>query len=283
MCCKYAVPQKSNTTATSSTPWTTARLTACFGTDYFDSVLLSGQHQVEAINGLEAVRNIARKQKYIVGCTYLDALQQKLKGLQQPENSELRLLIAPSWGPNGLLTKYGMDLLGPLLEAGYQLLVRPHPQSKISEAELLQDLQRQLSPYGSQLQWDFQCDNIHAFVASKAMISDFSSVIYDYLILIGKPVFLPEFQFNYDGYDAMDLLPREPWVLRAGRKVSTVFRDIGHLTNLLQQNLQGVQMEEFDRKLAELHREAYQYPGEAGRRAANCLLQIRDSLKASTR
>ncbi|MEM9423602.1 MAG: CDP-glycerol glycerophosphotransferase family protein, partial [Spirochaetota bacterium] len=253
-----------------------------FGTDYFDSVLLSGPHQVEALEALEAVRPIAKKEKYIVGCTYLDALRQRWASLRFPqrdtEKFKLRLLIAPSWGPNGLLSKYGMDLLGPLLEEGYSLILRPHPQSKISEAGLLQDLQEQLRFYsGSRLQWDFERENLGAFFASDVMISDFSSVVHDYLILTRKPVFIAEFAFNYDGCDAMDLLPREPWALRAGREVGLSFSDTEMLRERLREYESPNVRAEFQSKIEGL--DAYRYPGEAGKRAADCILQIRDSLK----
>ncbi|WGK69900.1 CDP-glycerol glycerophosphotransferase family protein [Candidatus Haliotispira prima] len=267
-----------------------------FGTDYFDSVLLSGQHQAEALDGLEAVRNISRKQKHIVGCTYLDVLQEKLDGLRRTDDKRedaagcepngsaqscFRLLIAPSWGPNGLLAKYGLDLLRPLLDSGYRLIVRPHPQSAVSETELLTDLRTQLAPWPEQVEWDFERENIRAFLNSDAMISDFSSVICDYLILMEKPVFISEFEFNYDGYDAMDLLPREPWVIRAGREVGIPFRkeDIARLPHLLEESLQGEAAQAFRHKLAELRDYAYRYPGEAGRRSADTILQILEDAK----
>ena len=267
-----------------------------FGTDYFDSVLLSGEHQLEVIEALESLRNIARKQKYIVGCTYLDVLQQKLDVLRQTAGiatktpkegpaAPTRLLVAPSWGPNALLAKFGMRLLGPLLDSGYQLIVRPHPQSTFSEGELLRDLRLQLGDYCAAqrlapVHWDFERENLHSFLAADAMISDFSSVIYDYLILMARPVLIAEFDFNYDGYDAMDLLPREPWVIRAGRELGTVFDagDIGRLDSVLRQSMDAVESGEFRRKLAELRRYVFQHPGEAGGRAADCILQIRASL-----
>ena len=259
-----------------------------FGTDYFDSMLLCGQHQVEALEGLEAVRNIAKKQKYIVGCSYLDVLQQKLTALQQTQQKielpekPFRLLVAPSWGPNGLLAKYGMELLRPLVQSGYQLIVRPHPQSRISEPELLQELQEQLaaeSRWAEQIAWDFERENLSAFLASDAMISDFSSVIYDYLILMERPVLIAEFTFNYDGYDAMDLLPREPWAIRAGRELGISFgpEDIGRLEELLKPYLAENEAQ-FRSKLADLRSYAYQYPGEAGVRAVDAILQIRESV-----
>ena len=283
-----------------------------FGTDYFDSVLLSGEHQIEALEGLEAVRNIAKKQKYIIGCTYLDVLQQKLDlrtkqktqdhipphFLTDRQNEKRNednfnknnfnkdafcVLVAPSWGPNGLLAKYGTELLFPLLEAGYQLIVRPHPQSRISEADLLSNLQQQLSPYTHQFHWDFEQDNIHALLTSDVMISDFSSVIYDYVILMQKPAFIAEFTFNYDGYDAMDLLPREPWTISAAREVGIPLpaKDIGHLPKLLPNLLREHHISEnaeWHNKLSRLRNSTYQYPGEAGQRAVDCILKIRDSL-----
>ena len=50
-----------------------------FGLDYYDSVLLSGEYQKAHIRILEEQRNIKKKDLAVVGCPYLDVLQQKVR------------------------------------------------------------------------------------------------------------------------------------------------------------------------------------------------------------
>ncbi len=55
------------------------------------------------------------------------------------------VLVSPSWGDNGLLKKYGLKLLKPLAESAYHIILRPHPQSSISEKEILDNIKRRFT------------------------------------------------------------------------------------------------------------------------------------------
>ncbi len=68
-----------------------------FGLDYFDSVLLSGEYQKEHIRLLEKQRGIKEKELIVVGCPYLDILQEKAKDLLQKRVTSLPY-CSPSWG-----------------------------------------------------------------------------------------------------------------------------------------------------------------------------------------
>lgn len=260
-----------------------------FGTDYFDSLLLSGDHQVDFLNKIEQLRKLPAKRKEIVGCTYLDVLAQRLAELQKTrtmQDTEIRetprVLLAPSWGPNGLLRLYGLKLILPLAEAGFPLIIRPHPQSKASEVEMLSELQQQLSQFPN-IEWDFERDNIHAFLKSDLMISDFSSVIYDYLILLKKPVFVSSFAFNHDGYDSSDLKDvQDPWVIRMSRELCHPLRDldIPEIADIIAKLWQNP-AQDAEQKLQSVCTSAYQYPGEAGKRAADFLISLHNELQGA--
>ena len=111
-----------------------------FGIDYFDSVLLSGEYQKEDVRILEKQRNITEKELVVVGCPYLDSLKQKMQAIPAEENHTFTVLVSPSWGSSALLSKYGEKLLDPLVNTGWRIIVRPHPQSKKSEKEMLDRL-----------------------------------------------------------------------------------------------------------------------------------------------
>lgn len=67
------------------------------------------------------------------------------------------------------------------------LIIRPHPQSMVSEPELIQGLQA-LFPNGPRLQWDFSSTPFSAMARSDVMVSDISGVIFDYAFLFERPV-----------------------------------------------------------------------------------------------
>ena len=175
-----------------------------FGIDYFDSILLSGDYQKEDIRLLEKQRELKQKELVVVGCPYLDTLKQKMESIPQEENHKFTVLVSPSWGPSALLTKYGEKLLDPLVATGWNIIVRPHPQSKKSEAEMLDALTQKYKDTPN-LTWDYERDNIYSMKKSDIMISDFSGIIYDYTFLCDKPVMYVNAQLDLMPYDAWDL------------------------------------------------------------------------------
>jgi len=175
-----------------------------FGIDYFDSVLLSGDYQKSDIRALEKQRNINEKELVVVGCPYLDTLKEKMAKIPNEESHNFTVLVSPSWGASALLSKYGEKLLDPLVATGWNIIVRPHPQSKKSEKEMLDRLTEKYKD-AENLSWDYERDNIYSMKKSDIMISDFSGIIYDYTFLCDKPVMYVNAQLDLMPYDAYDL------------------------------------------------------------------------------
>lgn len=193
---------------------TTYRL---FGIDYFDSVLLTGEYQKKDVRYLEKARGLKEKDLAVVGCTYLDLYKERIEKIPVEENHPFTVLLSPTWGKSGILAKYGEKLLDPLLETGWRIIVRPHPQSKISESEMLDRLTKKYSGREN-LIWDYESDNIYSMKRADIMISDFSGIIYDYTFLCDKPVMYVNANMDLAPYDAYDVPGQKPWQLSAVKK-----------------------------------------------------------------
>ena len=187
------------------TDTTTYRL---FGLDYFDSVLLTGDNQKRDIRYLEKFRGLKEKELVSVGCPYLDESLKKINEYDRDENT-FTVLVSPSWGASGLLSKFGEKLLDPLVESGWKIIIRPHPQSKKSEAELLDRLTERYKN-NSKVVWDYESDNMISMSKSNIMISDFSGIIFDYTFLFDKPLLYVDTNFDTRPYD-MDDVPEKAW------------------------------------------------------------------------
>ena len=174
-----------------------------FGTDYYDSLLLSGEPQVKQARELEKLRNLPEKEIKIVGMTYLDEMKKRLESYKSTSDKKdgITVLLAPSWGPSGLLTRYGADLLDELVKTGYHIVVRPHPQSFSSEAAMLEKLMEKF-PENENFEWNRDNDNFDVLSRADIMISDFSGVIFDYLLVFDKPIMYANAGFSKDPYDA---------------------------------------------------------------------------------
>lgn len=181
-----------------------ATLYRLFGLDYFDSVLLTGDYQKEDIRTLEQQRGIPEKELVTVGCTYLDVLAERMRAMDSAKDHAYTVLLSPSWGPNGILSRYGEALLDPLVASGIRIIIRPHPQSRKSEAPLLERLEAKYRE-AANVEWNYDRDNLACLVRSDIMISDFSSIIFDYMFLCDRPVVYVNADMDTRMCDAGDL------------------------------------------------------------------------------
>ena len=113
-------------------------------------------------------------------------------------------MLAPSWGNSAILANYGEQLIERLAKTPFITIVRPHPQSLISEKKLIQNLQDKFSDCPN-IKWDLSNDNLKAMSSADVLITDFSSIIYEFLFLFNKPCIYSLSAYNREIYDLSDL------------------------------------------------------------------------------
>ena len=173
-----------------------------FGMDYYDAILLTGEFQEQNIRKLEELRNLPAKETYVVGSTLMDILKDKLeKSNFKKDSVNVTVLLAPSWGESSILSRYGATILRELVKTGYKIIVRPHPQSMISEKEIIEPLMKAF-PDSDSLQWNFDNDNFEVLQKADLMITDFSGIIFDFALVFGKPILYADTSFDPAPYDA---------------------------------------------------------------------------------
>ena len=246
---------------------TTYRL---FGLDFFDSVLLTGDYQATDLRYLEKKRGINKKELVTVGCPYLDVYKQNIAEIPAEENHPFTVLVSPSWGDVGLLKKYGEKLLDPLSKTGWRIIVRPHPQSKKSEAEMLERLTARYKDNPNSV-WDYERQNIFSLKKSDIMISDFSGIIFDYTFLCDKPVMYVNAGMDLRPYDAYDLDGKELWQYSVLRKFGTELKEeqFANIKEVIQSVSDSKELEEA-RHAAKA--EAWMHEGEAGKNIADFMI-----------
>lgn len=188
-----------------------------FGLDYYDGVLLSGEYQVRQQRELERLRGLGAKELVVAGLPYMDGLLHRLEAEGGAKAPGRRVLLAPSWGESGILTRFGAEMIEALLDTGYEVIVRPHPQSFVSEKELMEKLMGRY-PDSEQLKWNRDNDNFAALRDSDILISDFSGVIFDYSLVFKRPVIYADVSFDKAPYDAC-WLEDEIWTLETLPKI----------------------------------------------------------------
>ena len=264
-----------------------------FALDYFDSVFTNSIIHTDFIHEVERVRNLKTKEVVITGCTYLDILQEKLqdyKGLDDEKkihffpktDTKTTILLAPSWGREALLSKYGMKLIQPFIDSNFNLIIRPHPQSYNSEKELLDSLQAQTKDCEN-IVWDNNRDNIYALHRADMMIGDFSGVIFDFVCLFEKPVLTPTFDFNIIGYDLEDIYDT-PWVKDALTKIGksiepSEFDRLPSVIESLSQDKEGY--DKLKENIREMKALLWEYQGVGGIKTAQEILRIEKEILES--
>ena len=204
-----------------------------FGIDYYDAVLLSGKYQEDDIRQLEALRHLPAKDLFMMGIPYMDEMADRLKAAGPADAHKRTVLLAPTWGVNSVLSVYGTRIIDSLLKTGYNIIFRPHPQSFISEKELMDDL---LERYPDQegFEWNRDTDNFEVLRRSDIMISDYSGVLFEYALVHDKPVIYASPDFDLDPYDVW-WLKRPLWTQSAlpqlGRCISEA--DLADMKSLI--------------------------------------------------
>lgn len=225
-----------------------------FGIDYYDSILVANEIQKKQIEKLEEIRNLNKKDIQVVGLTYFDELNSKLNNriIEKSKNDCIKVLLAPSWGKSGILMKFGEEMLNALIKTGYKIIVRPHPQSFISEKELIDNLMTKY-PNNENLVWDMESDNFNSLNESDIMISDFSGVFFDYLFVFNKPIIYADTSFDYSPYDAW-WMDEELWTFKElpklGYKIDE--KSINNIKDIIDNCIKNDELKKYRESLKEL-------------------------------
>ena len=180
-----------------------------FGTDHYDAILVSGEYQIKQLRQLEELRGIPARETPLCGIPYLDTLKKRLDASGPVPAHERTVLLAPSWGAVGTLSRFGEKLLDPLVETGYKIIIRPHPQSYTAEKEMIDRL---MSKYGNNpnVEWNRDNDNFEVLRRSDILISDYSGIVFDFTLVFDKPLIYTDTNYDLNPYDA-SWIEEEPW------------------------------------------------------------------------
>jgi CDP-glycerol glycerophosphotransferase (TagB/SpsB family) len=246
-----------------------------FGVDFYDAILLPNEFLIPELREIESLRGIPEKEVAVVGSTYMDGLK------KQKDNSTLKtrkgnknttVLVAPSWGPSSILNRYGRTFLQALVETGFDIIVRPHPQSYTSDPQLLADLRNEFRE-GEHFSWNTDNDNFNVLSRSDIMISDFSGVIFDFVFTFGRPVIYADTNLDLSIYDDC-WLSKKAWRLEIiselGRKLEE--KDFPDLKSIITDCISD---DSFKKKREKIIKEAWSCQGEAAEKVVDYLMNIK--------
>ena len=247
-----------------------------FGIDYYDSILLTGEYMRHQVRELERIRSLPAKDLEVVGLPYMDELLKKKEAAGPAPDHPTTVLLAPSWGESSIFNRYGEAVFQALLNTGYHVIVRPHPQSYVSEKELLEKLQKAF-PDSDQLEWNSDNDNFEVLRRSDILISDFSGVAFDFSLVFDRPIIYADTSHDKGPYDAY-WLDEEYWMFEALPKLGMQLtrENMGSIKELIDTCLSD---EKYSKGRQQAREESWAHIGESAERTVDYMLKKYDALK----
>jgi len=181
--------------------------------DHFDSILCVGPHHVSEIREWEALLGLSAKQLFHHGHPPLDNLIKATKERPPPpiaDDKRLNILLAPSWGPQGLMETRAEECTQILLDAGHFVRVRPHPRTRQISRPILDALADRFARHPG---FDMNEDTTRydALFQSHVMISDWSGVAMEFAFGTERPVLFVDVprKINNPEYSTLSSQPLE--------------------------------------------------------------------------
>lgn len=250
-----------------------------FGLDFYDSVLLTGDFQGAYIRRLEDMRHLPHKETITVGYPPMDEQKKRLETLPEKQITETTVLVAPSWGSAAILSKFGEDFLSAICETGFNIIIRPHPQSVTSEKDLLNSLMHKFSE-SKTLHWNFDNDNFECMNQASILITDFSGIIFDFAFLFDKPIIYANTEFDSGIYDAAWFENEKLWRFQILEKIGIPlskdqFTDMKTIIdNTLSNNL-------LKQGRDEARKQAWMFQGQSAEKVTDYLISKLNSIKSN--
>jgi CDP-glycerol glycerophosphotransferase (TagB/SpsB family) len=157
----------------------------------------------------------------------------------------------------------------------WRIIIRPHPQSKKSEAAMLDDLTAYFKDTDT-LVWDYERENIYSLAKADIMISDFSGIVFDYIFLFDRPVIYIKQNLDLRPYDADDI-NHELWQFDVLGKIGTELKeeDFGSLKELIEKTAGSTELRQERRKAKA---EAWFYPGDGGKKIYTFMIETQAAM-----
>jgi hypothetical protein len=165
-----------------------------FAYDYFDSVLCCGEILKTNIRRMEVLRQRPRKELYETGIPHYEELLKSARDAR-PLSGDPVVLVAPSWGPLSMFESFGTGFIEDIA-ARYRVIVRPHPQMRVSGGELYDAI---LSLKGVEV--DTQRTPAHAMSRAHVLLSDFSGITHEFAFIYERPVLVIDRQMAVGGLE----------------------------------------------------------------------------------
>jgi len=177
--------------------------------DYYDSIFCVGPHHIKEILKREELHELQPKNLVKTGNYLLERIYseyQKHLAEKPTVDEKTTILIAPSWGDNNVIENCGEDLVELLLKEGYEVIVRPHPETVRRFPHLLKTFTIKFGK-NSAFTLEKSVASCESLLKSDVLICDSSGVALEYAFGTSRPVLFLDvpYMVRNENYKELDL------------------------------------------------------------------------------
>ena len=224
--------------------------------DHYDSIFCAAPHHKAEIRALESHYKLKKKDLYEHGYERLDAIIESAKNRTKKTNSPKHVLLAPSWGDDSIIELMGSQVVDNILDHGFQLTLRPHPQTIIFAKAKVDAI---VNKYKNNPLFSYEAnvagqDSLHD---SDIMICDWSGAALDYAFGLNKPVVFIDVPRKVNNPDYQDI-NIQPFEVSIREKIGCIvaMNDIDNIGNHIESTLEQYKGVTFDNDIYSLTQSA---------------------------
>lgn len=202
--------------------------------DAFDVLFAAGPHHAAEFAALGRANARAERPAIAVGYGKLDILRdrQESRPIATPA-AQSHILLAPSWGPDNLLKRFGPELVTALLRAGYRVTLRAHPMFHAQNDPVL-TASAKAGAYSGDFALEASTGGDDAIFDADLLVTDYSGIAFEFAALRERPVVFVDVApkiVNADwaaiGRDPIEISARAKIGRIAPPDIATIIRTIG--------------------------------------------------------
>ena len=156
--------------------------------DHYDTIFCVGEFQFDEIRAAERVYSLPEKKLIAAGYGQLEQLDRSYQAMEKVQRKNPKILIAPSWQPDNILDSCIDPMLEQLLDKGYEVVVRPHPEYvKRYKPRMDKIVERYVGREASGLKFELDFTSNNSVFDSDILITDWSGTAYKFSFVTLKP------------------------------------------------------------------------------------------------
>jgi YidC/Oxa1 family membrane protein insertase len=156
--------------------------------DHYDSLFCVGPHHERELRRRELLAGLRERHLFHYGYHRLEELLHQAQARPTaPPAAVPTVLVAPTWGDDSIFNRCGRVLLQELLEAGLQVIMRPHYHTRRLSPQVLDELIREFSPH-PRFEVVERMGESDSLFRSDLLVSDWSAMAIEYALGLEKPV-----------------------------------------------------------------------------------------------